>query len=205
MVKALINQFAENTYIVVEKKEAVIIDPGASLEEIKEYITTNDLTLKYVLLTHGHVDHIICVNDLIAEYDIDVYIHELERDFLFDPNLNLSGTMYQKIIVQSKKNVKSFKDGSIFMLGDKEIVVLHTPGHTRGSSCFSYKRVVFVGDTIFTDGVGRTDLPTGSNVKLEESINKLLNHYGDNTILNSGHGKHTTVLTQKNRNPYYHG
>ena len=204
MVKAIINKFAENTYIIVEKKEAIIIDPGASISEIKDYLTSNELTLKYVLLTHGHVDHIICVNDLIEEYNIDVYLHELERDFLFDPNLNLSGIMYEKIVVKQKNNVKTFTESTTFDIGEHNIEVLHLPGHTRGCSSFKYKNFVFVGDTIFGDGVGRTDLPTGSNTALEISINKLLNSYKDNTILYPGHGKHTTVLTQKNNCPYYH-
>lgn len=204
MVKSIINEFAENTYIIIEKDEAVIIDPGASLEAIKTLLEENELTLKFVLLTHGHVDHIICVNDLIEEYDIDVYVHELERDFMFDPNLNLSGMMYKKIIVNQKKNIKTFTNKQLFTINDKTIEVLHVPGHTRGCSAFKYKNKVFVGDTIFSDGVGRTDLPTGSNVQLEESINILLNNYTDNTVLYPGHGKHTTVLTQKNNCPYYH-
>lgn len=204
MVKAIINEFAENTYLIIEKKQCIIIDPGASLEAIKQYIDEEELEIQYILLTHGHIDHIIGVNDLIKEYDVDVYIHESERDFLFDPNLNLSGTMYKKIVIEHKKRVKTFQDQDEFILQDKTIKVIHLPGHTRGSSGFEYKNVVFVGDTIFIDGVGRTDLPTGSNVMLEESINKLLNIYTDNTVLYSGHGKRSTVLTQKNRCPYYH-
>ena len=204
MIKAIINEFAENTYLIIEKKQCIIVDPGASLEAIKEYIDQEELTLQSILLTHGHIDHIIGVNDLLKEYDVDVYIHETERDFLFDPNLNLSGTMYKKIVVTDKKRVKTFKDDDTFKLDEQVIKVIHLPGHTRGSSGFEYKNVVFVGDTIFIDGVGRTDLPTGSNVALEESINKLLNRYSDNTVLYSGHGKRSTVLTQKNRCPYYH-
>lgn len=204
MVKAIINEFAENTYLIIEKDECIIVDPGASLQEIKSYIEEEQLTIKYILLTHGHVDHIIGVNDLLKEYDVDVYIHETERDFLFDPNLNLSGTMYKKIVITEKKQVKTFTEQDTFMIKDEEVKVIHLPGHTRGSSAFLYKRFLFVGDTIFTDGVGRTDLPTGSNVQLEESINKLLNSFSDNTVLYSGHGKRSTVLTQKNRCPYYH-
>ncbi len=204
MVKALLNEFAENTYLLIEKQEVVIIDPGASFKDIKSYLDENELSLKYILLTHGHVDHIISVDDLLEEYKVDVYIHESERDFLFDPNLNLSATMYKKIKINNKKQVLTYKDSDTFHVGEEEIRVLHTPGHTRGSSCFKYKNKVYVGDTIFNNGVGRTDLPTGSNVLLEESINKLLNNYTENTLLYPGHGKHTTVLTQKNNCPYYH-
>lgn len=204
MVKAIINEFAENTYLLIEKKEVIIIDPGASFKEIKSYLEDNELTLKQVLLTHGHVDHIISVNDIIAEYDVDVYINEEERDFLFDPNLNLSAQMFKKIKIEQKKNVKTFTEADTFNIGEETISILHLPGHTRGCSSFKYKNKVFVGDTIFSNDVGRTDLPTGSEVQLEQSINKLLNSYSDNTLLYPGHGKHTTVLTEKNRCPFYH-
>ena len=204
MVKAFINEFAENTYLLIEKQEAIIIDPGASFKEIKSYLEENEITLKLILLTHGHVDHIISVNDLINEYGIDVYINAEERDFMFDPNLNLSSQMFKKIKIEQKANVKTFTEHDTFNIGEETISILHLPGHTRGCSSFKYKNRVYVGDTIFSDGVGRTDLPTGSSVQLEQSINKLLNTYSDNTLLYPGHGKHTTVLTQKNRCPYYH-
>lgn len=204
MVKALLNEFAENTYLLIEKKDVVIIDPGASFKDIKSYIEENELTLKYVLLTHGHVDHIISLNDILEEYQVNVYINKDERDFLFDPNLNLSSTMFKKIKIEKKDLVKTFSEGDTFTVGEETISTLHLPGHTRGCSSFKYKNRVFVGDTIFSDGVGRTDLPTGSSVQLEQSINKLLNNFSDNTLLYPGHGKHTTVLTQKNRCPYYH-
>lgn len=203
MVKVIKNEFAENTYIIKEKKEAVIIDPGANIEEIKDFISEHDLEVKYVLLTHGHFDHIFSINEVLDEYECDVYIHEDERDFLFDPNLNLSSMTYKKIKVEKKQKVKTFKDKDVFKLQYAEIETVHNPGHTRGSSSFKYKKVLFVGDTLFKDGVGRTDLPTGSQTDLELSINKLLNMFGDNTLVYSGHGPHSTVLTLKNTCPYF--
>ena len=203
MVKALINEFAENTYIIKEKKEAVIIDPGAHIKDIKEFIDQEELTVKFVLLTHGHFDHIFSINEVIEEYDCDVYIHENERDFLFDPNLNLSTMGYKKISVKNKPKVKTFKDEDVFELQYNNIEITHTPGHTRGSSCIKYNKVLFAGDTIFKNGVGRTDLPTGNQTALENSINKLLNKYSDNTIVYPGHGDKTTVITLKNTCPYY--
>jgi hydroxyacylglutathione hydrolase len=203
MVKALYNEFAENTYIIKEKKEAVIIDPGANIDEIKDFISESGLTVKFILLTHGHFDHIFSINEVIEEFQCDVYCHELERDFMFDPNLNLSSITYKRITVQDKSRVKTFKDGDVFKLQFADITVVHNPGHTRGSSSFAYKKVLFVGDTLFSDGVGRTDLPTGNQTVLESSINKLLHMFSDNTLLYPGHGSNTTVLTLKNTNPYY--
>lgn len=204
MVKVIKNEFAENTYIIKEKKQAVIIDPGAHIDEIKTFIDEEELNVLFVLLTHGHFDHIFSINEVMDLYDCDVYIHESERDFLFDPNLNLSSMSYKKISVTNKSKVKTFKDGGIFKLQYSDIAVTHSPGHTRGSSCFSYKRILFVGDTLFKDGVGRTDLPTGNQTDLELSINKLLNKFNDNTLIYSGHGAHSTVLTLKNTCPYFY-
>lgn len=203
MIKAFISEMAENTYIIKEKNEAIIIDPGANALEIIEFITKEELVVKYILLTHGHFDHIFSLNDLMKKYDCDVYIHELERDFLFDPNLNASSLTYSKIVIGDKHRIKTFKENSVFPLKINDISVIHNPGHTRGSSSFRYKKSVFVGDLIFSDGVGRTDLPTGNQYDLEKSINKLLNKFGDNDIIYPGHGAYTTVLTMKNNCPYY--
>lgn len=203
MIKTIINEFAENTYVIKEKNEAVIIDPGANIDEIKAFIDENSLVVKYVLLTHGHFDHIFSINEVIESFDCDVYCHESERDFMFDPNLNLSSMTYKKITVKNKSKVKTYKDEDEFELQFNNVKVIHNPGHTRGSSSFQYKKSVFVGDTLFKDGVGRTDLPTGSQSALERSINKLLNKFSANTILYPGHGPHTTVLSVKNTCPYY--
>lgn len=205
MIKALINDFAENTYIIKEKNEAVIIDPGAKIDDIKEFVESEEVEVKYILLTHGHVDHIFSVNECIDYFNCDVYIHEKERDFLFDPNLNLSSMSYKRITVKNKNKVKTFTEETSFELPYNNIDVTHNPGHTRGSSSFTYKNFVFSGDTLFKDGVGRTDLPTGSSVDLEKSINKMLNKFKDNMVVYPGHGAHTTVLTLKNTNPYYKG
>ena len=150
MIKALINQFAENTYIIKDGKEAVIIDPGAPIDMIKEFIEEQQIVVKAVLLTHGHIDHILSLNHVLDEYkDVFAYIHEKERDFLFDPNLNLSSTTYNRLVLNDKSRVKTFKDGEVFKLKYQDIEITHNPGHTRGSSSFKYKNSLFCGDTIF--------------------------------------------------------
>ena len=198
MLKTFISEFSENTYLISEKKETVIIDPGVKFEQLSEFIEENELNVKAILLTHGHVDHIFTLNECVNEFDCPVYIHENERDFLFDPNLNLSSTIYNKIVLKDKSKVVTYKDNDIISMPYNNIKVIYTPGHTRGSSCFQYKHFLFSGDTIFSDGVGRTDLPTGSQSKLVESINNLLNKLKDNTVIYPGHGTFTTVVTQKN-------
>jgi glyoxylase-like metal-dependent hydrolase (beta-lactamase superfamily II) len=203
MVKTFTNDFTENTYLIIEKKKTIIIDPGAKFEEIKAYVDDNELQVQFILLTHGHFDHIYSLNECIEGFQCDVYINELERDFLFDPNLNLSATSYKKIKVTDKQKVKTFTEKDTFELPYNTITIKHTPGHTRGSSVFLYKHFLFSGDTIFNNAVGRTDLPTGNQNDLERSINDLLHYYKDNTLIYPGHGTYTTVATMKTNCMYY--
>jgi len=197
MLKTFISDFTENTYLITEQKETIIIDPGVKFKELSDYVAENELHVKAILLTHGHVDHIFTLNECVDAFDCPVYIHENERDFLFDPNLNLSSTTYKKIVLQNKSKVLTYTDKDIIEMPYNNLKVLYTPGHTRGSSCFQYKHFLFSGDTIFSDGVGRTDLPTGSQKKLTDSINMLLNKLRDNIVIYPGHGTFTTVATQK--------
>ncbi|MCF7926069.1 MAG: MBL fold metallo-hydrolase [Candidatus Izimaplasma sp.] len=202
MIKRLTNNYTENTYIVAEGKHCYIIDPGAELEEITSILETKELTLKAVLLTHGHFDHILTLNDVLEVYDVPVYLHEDERDFLFDPNLNLSSTIYNKITVQKKNRIKTFKEGDTFNLKRNTLKVLHTPGHTRGSVGFRFNRYYFSGDTLFKNTVGRTDLPTSNKGDLEKSLKKITSKLSNNTLVYPGHGTHTTVLTEKQDNVF---
>ena len=202
MIKEIVNDFTENCYIVNEKEAAYVIDPGTNYDEIKDYITTKKLTVKAVLLTHGHFDHIYALNKFLDDFDVDVYIYENERDFLFDPNLNLSSSTYHKFVLNKKSNVKTFKDNDKFKLMYNDITVLHTPGHTRGSSCFLYKNVCFSGDTLFKGAIGRYDLPTSNKADITRSLKLLSKKLRDNTIIYPGHGAFTTLINEKYDNPY---
>jgi glyoxylase-like metal-dependent hydrolase (beta-lactamase superfamily II) len=202
MVKAIVNYYTENTYIINEKQDAFIIDPGAHVDEIKAYIDEQDLHVKGILLTHGHFDHLYSINDVYDLYECPVYIHELERDFLFDPNLNLSATISKAITFTHKKMIYTLKDKDTLTLGRQTITVLHTPGHTRGGVGYQYKRFLFSGDTLFKGTIGRTDLPTSSRVAMERSLAYLMKECKDNIVVYPGHGPFTTILTEKYENPY---
>lgn len=202
MIKAIVNDFTENTYIINEKKDAYIIDPGTKFEEIKNYINKKDFNVLGILLTHGHFDHIVAVNDLVLEYDTKVFIHQLERDFLFDPNLNLSGLTYERFIINNKSAVITFTEKDRIKLGTESIRVIETPGHTRGGVCFKYKNVLFTGDTLFKGTIGRTDLPTSNTLDIQKSIKKIIRLTSDNTIVYPGHGHFTTILNEKHDNPF---
>lgn len=202
MIKALINEYTENTYIINEKKDAYIIDPGTKIDEIKAYITEKDLRVLGILLTHGHFDHITAINDLLEEYGVNVYLHELEREFLFNPSLNLSSMTYHPFVVKKKSNVITFTKNHSFTLGRETITVLETPGHTKGGVCYQYKNVLFSGDTLFKNSIGRSDLPTSNGADLEASVQMLVTTLKDNTIVYPGHGPLTTILNEKHENPF---
>ena len=202
MIKAIINEYTENTYIINEKKEALIIDPGANFNDIIKYINESELIVNGVLLTHGHFDHLYTLNDIVDKYDCNVYIFNKERDFLFDPNLNLSNTLNRPFILKDKSKVIELQTNSVIELGREKITLLHTPGHTRGGVCYKYKRFLFSGDTLFKGTIGRYDLPTSNKVDLKRSIELIVKHCRDNTVVYPGHGSFTTILTEKHDNPF---
>ncbi len=205
MIKIIINDYAVNTYIINENKEAYIIDPGSNFIGITEYIDQKGFVVKGVLLTHGHFDHIISVNQLIDKYQTKVAINEKEKTFLFDPSLNLSNQLPSKIIIKNQDNVLTFNEKTKFKLGNNIIKVLETPGHTKGSVCFKYKNFLFSGDTLFKGTIGRTDLPTSNTLDIQKSIRKIVLQCSDKTVVYPGHGGATTILKEKATNPFIKG
>jgi glyoxylase-like metal-dependent hydrolase (beta-lactamase superfamily II) len=202
MIHSFINEFSENTYIISSDKDALIVDPGASLNQIQNYVDKNNLNVVGVLLTHGHFDHILFLNEVVKLYDPVVYIHESERDFLFDPNLNLSSTMKRRIRMNQKENIKTITHGDKITINNETIYAHHTPGHTRGGICYQYQNFLFSGDTLFKGTIGRTDLPTSSMKEMKESIKYIIHTFHDNTIVYPGHGHFTTIVNEKYENPY---
>lgn len=192
-----------NCYILYDEitKETAIIDPGYDFEIINDFIKENELTPKYILLTHSHGDHIGAVSQLKDKYqDLKLGIHEMEVKMLFNPELNLSNMIQPKAI--SLKPDFTFKDKDTIFLGDEKIDIIHTPGHSPGGSCFKIKDNIFVGDTIFNMSIGRTDFYMGDHTVLINSIlNKILTE-DKNTVLHPGHGPETKVGFELERNPY---
>ena len=202
MVKAIINAYTENTYIINEKQEAFIIDPGAHAEEIQAYIEEQGLQVKGILLTHGHFDHMYSINEVQTAFDCDIFIHTKERDFLFDPSLNLSSTLNKRIVVNEKQRVQTLEDKDVLKLGNETITVMHVPGHTRGCVAYKYKRFLFSGDILFKGAIGRFDLPTSSKADITRSLKRIITECKDNTVVYPGHGHFTTILTEKHENQY---
>ncbi|SNX52643.1 MBL fold metallo-hydrolase [Thermoanaerobacterium sp. RBIITD] len=198
----IIGPLQSNCYVVVDPdtKECVVIDPGEPINEIPDYIIKNGYKPKYVLLTHGHLDHIGGVDFLRDRFDVKVCISEDDSKMLSDPHLNLSMMDFERIVVKPADIL--LKDGDVLKFGDKKINVIHTPGHTPGGSCFRIGEVCFTGDTLFNGSIGRTDFPGGNYNDIMESIKNKLFKLNDDVIICPGHGETSTIGYEKTENPF---
>lgn len=205
----MVGQVQTNCYVVIneENKECFIIDPGASAKQLAERIRKDELTPVAVLLTHGHFDHAGAAEELAKEFDIKVYAHEAEKDTLENPQKNVSWM----VGASETYHVDVYlKDDEVITLAGFEIKVLHTPGHTEGGCCYyvSAEDVIFTGDTLFAQSVGRTDFPGGSMSQIVRSITEKLmslNEPGNletDIMVYPGHNDPTTIETERMNNPY---
>ncbi len=202
ILKALpVGPISANCYIFgcANTKEAVIIDPGADDREIKALVEESGLSPICVINTHCHVDHI----GANAKMGLPIFIHASDAWRLTDPVHNLSGMLGMS--VDSPPASRLLDDGDIIKVGNLVMEVLHTPGHTEGSICIRCEDVLFTGDTLFAEGVGRTDRPGGSEAKLMKSITEKLLTLPDDTKVYPGHGPTTTIGHEKGHNPFFSG
>lgn len=198
-----LGQVQTNCYIVGNEKtkEAVVIDPADEGAYIAKRLRTTGYTLKAILLTHGHFDHITGAEELRSITGAEIYAYEGETELLADTGLNCSRIAGRAVSLVPDK---VFKDGDILELAGFSFEVLFTPGHTFGGVCFYIKSegILFSGDTLFQESVGRSDLPTGNGRRLVKSVNERLLPLGDDIIVYPGHGGDTTIGHEKRYNYY---
>ena len=194
---------ATNCYLIINKenKEALLVDPADNALRISNVIEENGCTLKAILLTHGHFDHIMALNDLKKRYNVPVYAHEEEEDVLKQSSLNLSGSIGQIYTTQADVYVK---DGEHLKLAGLDVIVLYTPGHTKGGVCYYFpeEKVLMSGDTLFHCSIGRTDFPTGSMSQLVRSVKEQLFVLPDDVQVYPGHDSVTSIGYEKQYNMY---
>ncbi len=178
--------YGENCYIVYSEgsSKCAVIDPAS--ENVAEELKKRSLVPEFILLTHGHFDHISGVNALLAEYPVPVYIHEADAELLSDGYKNASSLLIDKSVTADTES-QTLEEGDIISVGKLEIDVVHTPGHTRGCVCYFCEDAVFTGDTIFAYDLGRTDLYGGDEGRIMDSIRKLMPLLRGKTIY-PGHG-----------------
>lgn len=194
------NVASQNSYLIIEKEEAIVIDPGFNGESIQNTMERLHLLLKACVLTHGHFDHIRDIKILQEKNSFPVYIHESEKLFLSDSSLNYSSAFGSHFSLKKNAEIITFKHLEELVFNQIKLMVHHTPGHTRGSSCFLIGRALFTGDTLFSDGFGRTDLASGSSKLIYQSLKYIYSHFSNDTTCYCGHGTPEKLLIIKQKN-----
>ncbi len=191
------NDDFSHTYLVWRFAQCVLIDPSHDLEKIQEKLV--DKTLIAVILTHAHSDHV----HLIGYFDCPIYIHQDDAQLLFEDQYN-GYTQGLKRPYKRKDLDLIITDGSDkIKLGEKNIILYHTPGHTKGGLSVFYDDMIFTGDTLFKGDVGRHDLYSGNLFELKKSILYIIDHFGSDTKVYPGHDEPSTIRSERKNNPYY--
>ena len=200
IMKLVVGELQENCFILFdENKDAFVVDPGGSSENIIEAIDKNELNIKYILLTHGHFDHVGAVAALVKKYKAPVYMSKDDRAFLESPKEVRASSFGIQI---EAADVDVFvKEGDEIPFSEGTIKVIETPGHTLGSVCYLFENYLFAGDTLFNGSIGRTDFPESDHSLMIESLKKLKKLDDDIYVL-SGHGPESQISYEKMTNPY---
>jgi hydroxyacylglutathione hydrolase len=196
-----VGEMQVNCYVLAEKEnsQAIIIDPGAEEAKIKKTLHKYGLEPDFIINTHGHYDHIGCDD----KFGVPVYIHSQDFAYLKDSRLNLSSFFSVAYSVNSK--IINVEDKQIIHSQAMELEVIHTPGHTPGGISLLLKqpknKILFTGDSLFCQGIGRTDLG-GSEKLLIKSIKERLLNFSDDTVIYPGHGPSSTIGEERRSNPF---
>lgn len=203
-----VGPFFKNGFVVAceRTREAMLIDPGDEVASLLEFTRLKGLTIRAILLTHAHVDHVTGVPAAKEALDVSVYLHHDDL-FLYERAVE-QGTMFGLRVAPLPPIDEFYAPGQILSFGDYEVRVHHTPGHCPGGVCLQVGRKgevgndLFVGDTLFAGSIGRTDLPGGDHATLIRSIRTVLFAFGDTARVHPGHGPSTTIGEERQTNPF---
>jgi|LDZT01.1.fsa_nt_gi glyoxylase-like metal-dependent hydrolase (beta-lactamase superfamily II) len=200
--KITLGQLATNCYILgcMKTKKAAVIDPAEENSIILEMLTQENFTLKYIINTHGHADHIGGNFFLKNNTSAKLLIHRMDEDMLTDPQKNLS--FYTGHAIQSPPADDYLEEGKDIKIGSLNISVIHTPGHSPGSTSLLVGNKIFTGDTLFANGIGRTDLPGGSFSEIKQSIKDKLFILDSSCEIFPGHGPISDLGREISTNPW---
>lgn len=191
--------FDSVSYLAGEKGKAVLIDAGVMSEAVLAAAKEENLTIEKIILTHGHVDHIVELDRIVELTNAKVYIHIDDEIALKDARYNISAFTGKAATFECLYEV--LRDGSTIQLGELEFRIIHTPGHTPGSICIMAENNLFSGDTLFNCGYGRVDFPNGSFEEIYKSIVDKLFVLPSDMIVYPGHGSSTTIEKERRTNP----
>ena len=188
-----------------DSRESFFVDPGGNMEEVINYLNRNNLNLKAVLLTHGHIDHIAGIPEIENLVKNNIYVGHGDAYMLRHPQKELQALL--NVHCEEVKDFQEIFDGQILNIANYEIKIYETPGHTEGGICYlitdrAGHNILISGDTLFAQSVGRTDLPGGDYLKLDNSL-KLLSKFPDGLRVLPGHGPETSIGAERELNPYW--
>lgn len=199
----VVGSVGTNCYIVHRRDSdrCVVIDPGEDGARISRFIKGNQLILEDILLTHGHFDHILGVSELVSGSGGRVCIYEGEKTLLGDAGMNVSNMAGRPVGLRADVLLK---DGQVYEAAGMKFQVIHTPGHTKGSCCYylEQEKMLFCGDTLFFESIGRADLPTGNSRELLATLRDKVLVLPDDVKVYTGHGPVTEIGYEKENNPY---
>ena len=202
IIRLALGPLGTNCYILYDEisKEAAVFDPADNCEMILQKISEKSLSLKYIIITHAHCDHICALDELTEKTGAKVCIGKDDFDALNDSYQSLC-TMFRQNAPKTKAELL-INEGDTLNLGEFEITFIHTPGHTKGGICALVENILISGDTLFLESVGRSDFPGGSASVLINSIKTKLFTLPDDTVVYPGHGDSTTIGHEKKNNPF---
>ena len=200
----IVSPFLTNCYVLgcEDTQEAIIIDAGFNAEKILHIIEKEGYTLKYLINTHAHLDHISAVAEIKEKYNVPLFMHKGDQ-----PVLDSLVPMQMQFGFGNHKipTVDIYLEEKKYSFGNIEFQVIHTPGHSPGGCCFLFNDVLFSGDTLFGGSIGRTDLPGGSMEEIINSIKTKLLKLDDGVAVYPGHGPSTTIEKEKQFNSFLAG
>ena len=197
--------FGATTYLIWDEEslDGAMVDCTSSVDEIEKIIKKEKINLKYILITHGHFDHVYCLNQIKEKFkdalilmnkeDVSLLNHLPDQCLMAEVD-EVKIPCIDGFLDENSKNLK---------LGNNEIRIIHTPGHTEGGVCYLINDILFSGDTIFKNSIGRCDLYGGDFNKIEKSIKEKIFKLNDNITVYPGHGDKTTIGYEKKYNSYF--
>jgi hydroxyacylglutathione hydrolase len=206
-----VGPFFKNGFVIgcEDTREAVLIDPGDEVAALLSFADRNTLAVRYILLTHAHVDHVTGVAAAKRALGVPIYLHRDDL-FLYERAVQ-TGALFGLTVEPQPPIDEFYVPNQIITFGTYEVRPHHTPGHCPGGVCLQVgkngtaQKDLFVGDTLFAGSIGRTDLPGGDHPTLIASIRNVLFPFGDDAVVHPGHGPDTTIGHERRTNPFLTG
>ena len=206
-----VGPFFKNGFVIgcEDTREAVLIDPGDEVAALLSFADRNTLAIRFILLTHAHVDHVTGVAAAKRALGVPIYLHRDDL-FLYERAVQ-TGALFGLTVEPQPPIDEFYTPDQIITFGTYEVRPHHTPGHCPGGVCLqvgkkgALQNDLFVGDTLFAGSIGRTDLPGGDHATLIASIRNVLFPFGDDAVVHPGHGPDTTIGHERRTNPFLTG